>query len=172
MEENQPKTGKFSLNYGLILGAISVIFGIMLYSMDAHTSQDPSNTVISIVIMVAVIIWGIISFRKANGGFLTLGEALKLGAGIALVAAIIAVLYTVLMANVIDPDFALKIAENQKAAGEAAGTMSAEQLQQQYDGTINYFWISYPFILIFNIIAGLIIGLIGGLILKKAKPDY
>ncbi|MGB5271086.1 MAG: DUF4199 domain-containing protein, partial [Eudoraea sp.] len=91
MEENQPKTGKFSLNYGLILGAIGVIFGIMLYSMDAHYSQDPSNTVISILIMVGVIIWGIINFRKANEGFLTLSEALKLGAGIALVAGIITV---------------------------------------------------------------------------------
>jgi hypothetical protein len=72
----------------------------------------------------------------------------------------------------LDPEFAVKIAENQKAAGEAAGVMSTEQLQQQYDGTVNYFWISYPIILIFNIIAGLVIGLIGGLILKKAKPDY
>ena len=50
--------------------------------------------------------------------------------------------------------------------------MTAAQIQQQYDGTINYFWISYPFILIFNIIFGLIIGLVGGLILKKAKPSY
>jgi hypothetical protein len=172
MEESQPKTGKYSLNFGLILGAISVVFALMLYSMDAHTSQDPSNTVISIIIMVGVIIWGIVSFRKANGGFLALGEALKLGAGIALVAGIIAVLYTLFLANVLDPEFPLKIAENQKAAGEAAGVMTDAQLQQQYDGTINYFWISYPFILIFNIIAGLIIGLIGGLILKKAKPDY
>lgn len=172
MEDNQPKTGKFSLNYGLILGAIGVIFGIMLYSMDAHTSQDPLNTAISIVIMVAVIIWGIFSYRKANNGFLTLGEALKLGAGIALVSGIITVIYTLLMVNVLDTEFAVKIAEGQKAANEAAGVLTDAQIQQQYDGTINFFWITYPFILIFNIIAGLIIGLIGGLILKKAKPDY
>jgi len=172
MEDNQPKTGKFSLNYGLILGAIGVVFGIMLYSMDAHTSQDPSNTAISIVIMVAVIIWGIFSYRKANNGFLTLGEALKLGAGIALVSGIITVIYTLLMVNVLDTEFAVKIAEGQKAANEAAGVLTDAQIQQQYDGTINFFWITYPFILIFNIIAGLIIGLIGGLILKKAKPDY
>jgi hypothetical protein len=172
MEDNQPKTGKFSLNYGLILGAIGVVFGIMLYSMDAHTSQDPSNTAISIVIMVVVIIWGIFSYRKANNGFLTLGEALKLGAGIALVSGIITVIYTLFMVNVLDTEFAIKIAEGQKAANEAAGALSDAQIQQQYDGTINFFWITYPFILIFNIIAGLIIGLIGGLILKKAKPDY
>ncbi|MGB5359148.1 MAG: DUF4199 domain-containing protein [Eudoraea sp.] len=172
MEENQPKTGKFSLNYGLILGVILLVFSIMLYSMDAHYSQDPSNTVITILIMVGVIIWGIFNFRKANGGFLTLGEALKLGAGIGLVAAIIAVIYTLFLSNVLDPDFAVKIAETTKAASEAGGQLSDAQIQQQYDGTINYFWITYPFILIFYIIAGLIIGLIGGLILKKAKPDY
>ena len=172
MEETQPKIGKFSLNYGLILGLIGVVFGIMLYTMDAHTSQDPTNTVINIVITVGVIIWGLYAFRKANGGYLKLGQAIKLGIGISLVAGVISVLYTVLMANVIDPDFAVKIAENQKAAAEAAGQLSSDQIQQQYDGTVNYFWISYPFILIASIIFGLVVGLIGGLILKKSQPDY
>jgi len=172
MEENQPKTGKFSLNYGLILGLISVAFGIMLYSMDAHTTRDTTTQVISILIMIAITLWGIYSFRKANNGYLSLGEALKLGAGIALVAGIIAVIYTAIMANVIDPDFATKVAEIQKAADEAAGEFSAEQIRQRYDGTINYFWISYPFILIINIVIGLVIGLVGGLILKKQKPAY
>ena len=172
MEENQPKTGKYSLNYGLILGAISVAFGLMLFSMDAHTSQDPINTVINIVIMIGIIIWAIISFRKANEGYLLLGEAVKLGAGIALIAGIIGVAYTMLMVNVLDTEFVTKIAENQKATMEAAGQLTSEQIQAQYDGTINFFWVSYPVIIIFNIIAGLIIGLIGGLILKKAKPAY
>jgi hypothetical protein len=122
--------------------------------------------------MIAITLWGIYSFRKANDGYLSLGEALKLGAGIALVAGIIAVIYTAIMANVIDPDFATKVAEIQKAGDEAAGEFSSEQIQQRYDGTINYFWISYPFILIINIVIGLIIGLVGGLILKKQKPAY
>ncbi len=172
MEEQQPKIGKFSLNYGLILGVVGVIFGIMLFTMDAHTSQDTSNTVISIVLMVAITFWGIFNFRKANGGFLKLGQGVKLGAGIAVVAAVISVIYTMIMANVLDPDFAVKIAENQKAAQEAAGQLSAEQIQQAYDGTINFFWITYPAILIFNVVFGLIVGLVGGLIFKKSKPEY
>ena len=172
MEENQPKIGKFSLNYGLILGLISVIFSVMLFTMDAHTSRDPSNTVISIVIMAAVTFWGIFSFRKANSGYLSIGQAVKLGAGIALISALVAVVYTIILSNVMDPDFALKIAEVQKAADEAAGQMTAEQIQQRYDGTINFFWITYPFILIFSIIVGLVLGLVGGLIFKKAKPAY
>ena len=172
MEENQPKIGKFSLNYGLILGLISVVFSVMLFTMDAHYSRDPANSIISIAIMAAVTIWGIISFRKANGGYLTLGQGVKLGIGIALISGIIAIIYTLVLSNVMDPEFAMKVAEAQKAADMEAGQMTAEQMQQRYDGTVNYFWISYPFILIFSIVVGLVLGLIGGLIFKKAKPAY
>ncbi len=110
MEENQPKTGKYSLNFGLILGLISVVFGLMLFFMDAHYSQDSANTVIGLVITTAVILWGIYSFRKANDGFLTLGQALKLGAGIGLVAGIVWVIYVLILSNFLDPAFASKVA--------------------------------------------------------------
>ncbi|GGD58917.1 DUF4199 domain-containing protein [Muriicola marianensis] len=168
MEQTQPKIGKFSLNYGLILGAVSVVFGLMLFSMDAHTSQDTSNTVIGIVLAVAIVIWALINFRKANEGKLSLGQAIKMGIGICLVSGVIYIVYLILLANVLDTDFITKIAENTKRAAEEAGVMTAEQIQQQYQGTIDYFWISYPFILIASVIQGLIIGLIGGLIFKKS----
>lgn len=172
MEENQPKTGKYALNYGLILGALSVVFGIMLYIQDAHTSQSSVNQIIGIVMMIAVLIWGIYSFRKANAGLLTLGQAIKIGTGAAAVAGIVYIIYMLVLSNFLDPDFTVSVAEAQRAAAEEAGELSAQQIQQQYDGTVNYFWISYPVILIFNILLGLVIGLVGGLILKKAKPAY
>lgn len=169
MEQNQPKIGKFSLNYGLILGGISVVFGLMLYSMDAHTSQDTSNTIISIVIAVAIIMLALFNFRKANEGYLSLGQAIKLSIMIALISGVIWIVYMLVLVNFLDTNFIATIAENQKAAAEAEGTFTAAQIEQQYEGTLNYFWISYPFILIFNVIMGLIIGLIGGLILKKSR---
>ncbi len=170
MEANPPKTGKFSLNYGLILGGLGVIFGLMLFMSDAHTSQSPVNSIISIVMSVGVIFWGILNFRKANEGFLTIGQALKLGAGIALIAGIIAVLYTILLANVLDPDFPAKVMDARLA--EVAGDMTPEQLQQQKEMGLKFWWFGYPVILIVNIIIGLVIGLVGGLIFKKAQPDY
>lgn len=168
MEQTQPKIGKFSVKYGLILGAISVVFGLMLYSMDAHASQDTSNTVINIVLAVAITIWAIIDFRKANGGLLTVGQAVKLSVVIALIAGLIGIFYLIFLSSVLDTEFITKIAENAKAAAEEAGVMTSAQIEQQYQGTINYFWVSYPVILIFNIIIGLVIGLIGGLIFKKS----
>ena len=170
METNPPKTGKFSLNYGLILGGLGVIFALMLFMSDAHTSQSPVNSIISIVLSIAVIFWGILNFRKANDGFLTMGQALKLGAGIALVAGIVSVLYTILLSNVLDPDFPAKVMDARLA--EVAGDLTPEQLQQQKEMGLKFWWFGYPVILNHNIIIGLVIGLVGGLIFKKAQPDY
>ncbi|MEJ2162016.1 MAG: DUF4199 domain-containing protein [Robiginitalea sp.] len=172
MESNPPKIGKFSFNYGLILGGIGVIFGVMLFMADAHTSQSPVNSIVSIVLSIAVIFWGILTFRKANDGFLAIGQALKLGAGIALIAGIVSVLYTLLLSNVLDPDFASKIMDARLAEQAAETNLTAEQIQVQKEMGLKFWWVGYPVILIVNIIIGLIIGLVGGLIFKKAQPDY
>lgn len=172
MEEVQPKTGKFSLTYGLILGGIGIVFAFMLYTIDAHTSRDTINTVINVLIAIGVIIWGIIAFKKANNGYLSLKQALKLGAGIALIGGVLSVIWLVILSNVLDTEFVTKVAELNKSAAQEAGVMSQAQIDQQYEGTINYFWVSYPFILLGNILIGLVIGLIGGLILKKSEPAY
>ena len=172
MESNPPKIGKFSLNYGLILGGIGVVFGVMLFMADAHTSQSPVNSIVSIALTVGVIFWAISSFRKANEGYLNVGEALKLGAGIALIAGIVTVIYTIFLSSVLDPDFASKVMDARLAEAAAENNLTPEQVQQQKEMGLKFWWVGYPVILIVNIVIGLIIGLVGGLIFKKVKPHY
>ncbi|MEY8020998.1 DUF4199 domain-containing protein [Muriicola sp. SD30] len=168
MEQNQPTIGKFSLNYGLILGGISVVFGLMLYFIDAHANQDSTSQIVGVVLAVAITFWAIFNFRKANGGLLSLGQAIKLGVLIALISGVIYIFYLIFLSNVLDTEFTTKIAENSRAAAQEAGVMTDAQIEQQYQGTINYFWISYPIILVINVVIGFVIGLIGGLIFKKS----
>ncbi len=172
MENNAPKIGKFSLNYGLILGGLGVIFGLMLFLSDAYVTQSPVNSIINIAMSTGVIFWGILNFRKANGGYLKVGQALKLGAGIALIAGIFSVLWTMFLSNVLDPEFPSKIMDLQMAELAETTDMTPEQLQQQKELGLNFWWFGYPVILIASIVIGLIIGLVGGLIFKKAAPDY
>ncbi|WP_420602155.1 DUF4199 domain-containing protein [Flagellimonas sp.] len=172
MEENQPKTGKFSLNYGLILGGISLIFGIMLYTQDMHTSQSPVIMIIGLVLAAVVTYLGISNFRKANEGYLSLGQALKIGAGIALISAIIAIAYNYALVNYIDPDAPSKIMDARLGPALESGEITQEQFNVQKEQSIKFWWMGYPFILIINILIGLVLGLISGLILKKAKPAY
>lgn len=171
MESTQPKIGKYILNFGLLLGAIGVVFNLMLYFVDAHTTQSPILTVVNIAISVAVIFWGLMTYKKANAGYLKIGEALKMGAGVGLVSGIISIVYMLFLTNVLDPEYASKIMDLRFAEAVQQGNMTSDQIQQAKEMGMKFFWFSYPVIIIFSVIFGLIIGLVGGLIFKKSAEN-
>ncbi|WP_136468086.1 DUF4199 domain-containing protein [Flagellimonas onchidii] len=173
MEENQSKTGKYSLNYGLILGLISIVFGVMLYIQKLHYEMSIPVMIVSTLITIVIIFLGINAFKKANGGYLKLAEALKIAVGIALISAIISLLYQYLLVNFIEPDFMDKAMEVAKpGAFEKNPSLTEEKWEQGVAMQKKMAWIRYPVGLIISCVLGLIIGLITGLILKKAKPAY
>ena len=69
------------LQYGILLGGISVVFNLMLFFLDMHYTQEPAVQWVNWGITISVIVLGIYNFRSSNEGFLSLGEALKLGLG-------------------------------------------------------------------------------------------
>lgn len=173
MEENQPKTGKFALNYGLIAGGIGIAFGIMLFAMDMQYERGAAVQVTQIAILAAVIVWAVVQFKKTNLGFLSISEALKVGAGAALIAGILGLIYFFIFSNFIEPDYMANVAEIGKQEAMANNPeLTEEQMQQGIEMQKKFAWVTYPIILIFNIIIGLVVGLITGLIIKKQKPAY
>jgi len=173
MEEQQPKTGKFALNYGLLLGLISVVFGVMLYTQKMHYERNTGIIVISIVIMAAIIFVGVNAFKKANGGYLSISEALKVAVGIAVIGAVISLAYQFVLTNYIEPDFMDKAIEMAKPEAMAQNpNMTEEQWEQGVEMQKSFAWLQYPIGLIINCVLGLILGLVTGLILKKSKADY
>ena len=92
------------INFGLILGAISVIFQLMLYFFDMHYKNDSTAGIVSLTIMVGVILYSFIQFKKSNEGFISLSEALKIGLGVSLVSALVGIFYTQILLNILDPD--------------------------------------------------------------------
>ncbi|WP_430425376.1 DUF4199 domain-containing protein [Maribacter litoralis] len=173
MEENQPKTGKFALKYGLLTGIIGVIFGIMLFAMDMHYEQGAAIQITQTLILAAGVIFAIVQFKKAGGGLLSISEALKVGAGVALIAAIVGLLYFFLLSNVIEPDYMDKMYEIGKIKAMADNpSLTEEQIDKGIEMNKSFAWITYPVLIIMNVIIGLIIGLITGLILKKEEAAY
>ncbi|EIJ37221.1 hypothetical protein JoomaDRAFT_0161 [Galbibacter orientalis DSM 19592] len=172
MENTQPTTGKFAIRFGLILGGIGIIFSLMLYFMDMQYDQGMGKQIVSTVFLVAIIALAIFQFKKANGGYLTLGEALKTGIGTALIGAVITVIYLLLYVNVIDPDFSTKIADIARAGMiENNPELTQEQIDTAVEMQQKFFWVTYPIIFIFNIFIGFIVSLITGLILKKSENE-
>lgn len=174
MEENQPETGKYALTYGSMLGGISIVFALMLYSVDMHYQGGLTVVLVSMAIMIGIIAFGMIQFRKANNGFMSLGQAMKVGVGIALVGGIIGILFNQIMANVIDPDMMAKAMEFQKVALAETTKMTPDQIDAQMEMGKKYSTPGFQvaFGLLFSIVLGLIFSLITGLILKKQEDVY
>lgn len=171
--ENQPKIGKYALKFGLISGVIGLVFNLMLFFQKMHYENSTIGAVIGISILFAVVAFGINQYKKDSEGFLKLGNALKLGTGIALVSGVIGLIwYFLLSSDIIEPGYMEKAVELAKEKQfEKNPQMTQEQWDQGMAMQEKFRWMAYPFILIFNAILGFVAGLIFGLIMKKDQPE-
>ncbi|WP_050915840.1 hypothetical protein [Gillisia marina] len=71
MENQQATAKKFVLNYGLLLGIVSVIFGVIMYVTNVYLDPSIIYTVIGFLILIAIITMAIKAFKTENGGFLS-----------------------------------------------------------------------------------------------------
>lgn len=172
MEEQQPKTGKFALNYGLLLGAVSVIFAFMLYTLDMHYQGGFGVMAVSALLSLAAIIIGLIQFKKANGGYMSFGQGFKIGIGICLIAGIIGIIFNQIMQNVIDPDMMAKAMEYQEGQLIERG-LTPQQASDQMEMGKQFaepMW-QITFGLIGSVLFGVLLSIVPALVIKKAKPE-
>lgn len=170
MKTNTPTVKTFAYKFGIIISIISIAFSLLLHFMDLTYSGSSVPQILNYVVSAVCIIIAIVSFRSTNDNKLTIKQAVKLGTATALISGVIAVLYLLLFSNVIEPDFVERLGNEvtAKQMAERFPQMTADQIQQQVDMQTKFFWVSYPFILIFSCFYGLIIGLITGLFTKRS----
>ncbi|CAI8360774.1 MAG: Uncharacterised protein [Bacteroidetes bacterium MED-G17] len=174
MNNQKFSTKQIAINFGFLLAGYNVITGLMLFFLDMHYQNNSTVGLVNLAVIAAVIIYGITQFKKFNDGFIKLSEALKTGLGIALISGIVSVIYSIVLITFIDPDFIDKMLEFQKETMlEKNPNMSVENankmvdMQRKFSGPM----ITSAFIIIFNLFFGFVISLIGGLIVKKSKPE-
>jgi len=65
--ENQTATAKkFVLNYGMLLGIVSVLFGVVMYVTNVHLDPGPVYSIIGFSILIVIISLAIKAFKTAN----------------------------------------------------------------------------------------------------------
>ncbi len=173
MEYKKNTTAKTALNFGLLLGGINIVYGLMLYFLDMHYQQETATSLIGYALLIGLILWGIIQFKKSNEGYISLSEALKTGGGTALISAIIICIYTIIMIQYLDTEFLDKTIEYQKQKIlQDNPEISVENVNKMFDMQKEFSgpFIISGFIIIFNLFFGFILSLIVGLIVKKSKP--
>ncbi len=114
MAENSDSVFAFALKYGVIGGVLSVM--VTLGSFAAGVSESPIAGIAVYVILLAVLIWGQIEYRRSAPPPVEYGEAFVVGFVIVLYIVVICTLYNLIHWNVVDPG----IVDRTLAAAEAA----------------------------------------------------
>ena len=173
MENQKATVKKFVLNYGLMLGIISVIFGVIMYVTNVYLNPGILYTIIGFLIYIIIISLAIKAFKTENGGFLSLSEALKVGIGVSVIGGIIAALWSFVLMNYIEPDYMNQMIEVQREKMiEMQPDMTEAQLDDAAEMASKFSspLISIAISLIGSLFFGLVISLIAGLIMKNKNP--
>lgn len=168
-----------ALRYGAIWGGASVLLTLIGYL----TNTDPSLPTTGVaakaiygILGFGISIWAIVMAIKHHrdnelGGFISLGRGVMIGLTVGLVAGLIGAFFMLLYTTVINPDFAdtLKASMEQQWADQG---MSEEQIEAA--GKFSGFMFNPVFTFLSQFlgggIMGLIIGLIGGAVMKRERP--
>lgn len=161
------------INYGIILGALSVTIQVVKYAMNRHLEQEYISSVVGFVLMVILITLGIKKIKQLNGGFLVFGNAVKVGVGIAVVASILGIIYQLVFINFIEPDFFDKVLEiqNEKLLDKGISEEQIEESNKIAKKFMNPFLTS-SISLLMAAFFGFIISAVVGAIMQKNKQQY
>lgn len=174
MEKSKANSKSIILNYGLLLGILSVVLGVILYVTNAYLDPNWIYGIIGFLITVGVIVLGINAFKKQNQNFLSLKEAIKIGLGITLIGGIISVIWQLVLMNVLEPNYMEQLANIQREQmTDNFPNMSDSQINDAMamNAKFSSAWIIAAIALIGSLFQGLIIGLIAGLIMKNKNPQ-
>ena len=161
------------LNYGLIMGGLSVAFTLMLFIMDMHYQNSSIQQWTGLLIMAGSIVFGQIAYKKANDGFISLGEGMKIGIGIVALGSSIGILYGLFQGYVLDPETMTKAMDYAINQAIDQNPELTDEMIEAIKGAFEFF--TNPFLssaigITVSLFFGSLISLLTGLAVKKNRP--
>lgn len=168
-----------AMRYGAIWGGVSIVLTLLGFLTNTDPSMPNTSTSIKIIyglIGFGVSIWAVVMAIRHHrdrdlGGHITLGRAVMVGLMTGLVAGLIGGVFMLLYTSVINPGYSDTIRDMTSAQMEEQG-MSEEQIEMAGGFTG---WMFNPVFMFLSqvlggAVAGIIIGLIAGAIMKRELP--
>lgn len=174
MDTQKTSVKKIALNYGLILGLASVLLSVVVYVLGQHLERPLWASFLGLAIMLVIIVYGLKAFKYENEGFLSVGEAIKVGLAISLIAGIISALYNFVFISFIEPDFVNQMMDiSREKMIESNPSMTEEQMEMGLSISKKMMspGIMSAMAVIFTLFLGFIFSLVAGLIMKQNRPE-
>ncbi len=170
--ENQANSKKVILNYGLYYGLLSIIISLVMYALGKHLDQGIGNMVLGFVVMIVFIVLAIKKFKFDSGGFLSWGQAIKIGVGTVVVGVIIVIIYQQIFVNFIEPDFIEQVnAKTQQTLLDRGLTEEQIEAQMEISKKMQEPLISSAVGIVGGAFFGFVFSAIAGAIMKKTEED-
>ncbi|MCX6267105.1 MAG: DUF4199 domain-containing protein [Bacteroidetes bacterium] len=134
MEEKPRSSAQHGIYYGLITGAVLVVYSLFLYVIGQHMNKTLGY--ISFVLLIGGMVYGTYEYRKTYlNGFISYGKAFSTCFMIGLFAGILSALYAFVFARFIYPGYANEIIEK---AREGMLNSGQEMSEEQIDTALEY----------------------------------
>lgn len=164
-----PNLNPIAVRFGFIAGFIGILTSLILY----FTNQEYTSILkwLPVIFMSIVIIGGQQQMVKANNNYkISFGTLLKAGVIITLITAIFMVVYFIIYANFIEPNFIDKILEISKVEMAKKG-LSEEQTESAIEMSKKFMSPVFMAIMSFisNTVIGTLVSLIGAAIFKNEQ---
>tara|TARA_B110000495_G_scaffold61975_1_gene52661 strand:+ start:23 stop:544 length:522 start_codon:yes stop_codon:yes gene_type:complete len=170
--ENQVSSKSTMLNYGLLLGVASIFINLAAYALGIHLDQDWRIGTLGFLAMIVIIVLGIRNFKSVNNNLITWGQSVKIGVGIAIVSALLGIIYNLIFMNFIEPEFMNQMMEKQVVAWEELN-MTEEQIEANKSmmETFSSPGITSAIGIVAAAFFGFVISAIAGAIMKRTEED-
>jgi Protein of unknown function (DUF4199) len=170
------------IKWGMYGGLAAVAIGLLMYLSGSMFPNPESGSTVgstvfgcgSFILTCVLIVMALNEYKKQNN-YLEIGDSVSLGFWYGLVSGAIGVVWTLLLTNLIEPDFYAKMSQAMMQTYEKAG-MSEEQITQTMENPMVKIFQSPTSALLMQLIGGPIFGVIiaaiAGLFIKKPRNSY
>lgn len=171
MENQKNSLKQIATTYGTLLALLSILVLVVMYV--ANIEKDWAIFIVNIGLTVLIFVYALKTYKQANGNFLSLGEALKVGLATAAIGGVIAAIYAYIHYTFIYPEYIDTILDEARMQmADQSQKMTEEQMEQALDFTKS---LTSPFMmatisLIGTLFFGFIISLVAGLVMKRENP--
>ena len=169
--DNQTTTARTALKWGLITGIALVVYSIILYTLNQTTNGALSLVIYGI--LIGGLIVGMRDYRTNNGGYMTYGEGMGLGALLSAVAGLLSSAFTVFYTQIIDPGFQGRLVGQMRDQLEDQGKLSDEQIDQAIELMQKFQspGLQFMFGLFGTILIGVVLSLIIAAFIRRNKTN-
>ena len=162
------------LKTGAIAAAVSIVTVLVAFILNMRMIGWAFQSV-SYILLIAVMIYGLLQFRKANGGFMAFAQAILIVLVAGVVCSVISYFFNLVYFNFINPDYINEVMEYSKEAVQKMGMVMNDELEASMranaEKSMHFSILNFVIGILGSLVIWSILGSILGAIFSKKDPN-